>query len=92
MTNVVEGDLLNVGRDVLEMSGDGGTPRIDSICGRVRCQLEGPSGLTVTGTRDYQDNDNGNQNEAFLEVILPATMASDSASRAWTALASSSAM
>ena len=40
MTNAVEGDLLNTGRDVLETSVDGGTPSIDGVRGRVRRQLE----------------------------------------------------
>ena len=40
MTNAVEGDLLNVGRDVLEASVDEGTPSIDGVRGRVRRQLE----------------------------------------------------
>ena len=38
--NAVEGNLLNTGRDALEMSGDGGTPSIDGIHGCVRRQLE----------------------------------------------------
>ena len=41
MTNAMEGDLLNTSWDVLEASVDEGTPSIDGICGRVRCQLEG---------------------------------------------------
>ena len=36
MMNVVEGDLLNTDRDVLETSIDRGTPCIDGIRGRVR--------------------------------------------------------
>ena len=40
MTKTVKGDLLNADRDILETSGDRGTPRIDSICGRIRRQLE----------------------------------------------------
>ena len=40
MTNTVEGDLLNVGQDVLETSVDGGTPSIDDIHGHVHRQLE----------------------------------------------------
>ena len=35
MTNAVEGDFLNVGRNVLEASIDEGTPSIDGIHGRV---------------------------------------------------------
>ena len=41
MTNVVEGNFLNVGRNVLEASVDEGTPSIDGICGRISRQLEG---------------------------------------------------
>ena len=41
MTNTVEGDLPNADWDILETSGDKGTPRIDGICGCVRYQLEG---------------------------------------------------
>ena len=40
MTNVVEGDLLNAGRDVLEASVDEGTLSIDGVRCRVRHQLE----------------------------------------------------
>ena len=40
MMNAVEGDLPNADRDILETSIDRGTPRIDGICGRIRCQLE----------------------------------------------------
>ena len=36
MTNAVEGDLLNVGWDVLEASINKGTPSIDGVHGRVR--------------------------------------------------------
>ena len=36
MMNVVEGDLLNVGRDVLKTSIDGRTPSIDGVRGCVR--------------------------------------------------------
>ena len=34
MTNVVEGDLLNAGWDVLEVRIDEGTLSVDGICGR----------------------------------------------------------
>ena len=40
MMNTVEGNLLNVGWDVLETSSDGGSPRIDDVRGRIRRQLE----------------------------------------------------
>ena len=40
MTNTMEGDLLNVVRDVLEMSVDEGTPSIDGVYGHIRHQLE----------------------------------------------------
>ena len=40
MTNVMEVDLLNMGRDVLEASIDEGTPSIDGVRGHVRRQLE----------------------------------------------------
>ena len=40
MTNVMEGDLPNADRDVLETSVDRGTPGIDDVYGRVRRQLE----------------------------------------------------
>ena len=40
VTNAVEGNLLNVGRDVLEMSVNEGTPSIDGVRGHVRRQLE----------------------------------------------------
>ena len=37
--NVVEGNLLNADRDVLETSVNEGTPSIDGVCGRVRRQF-----------------------------------------------------
>ena len=37
MPNAVEGDFLNVGRNVVEASVDEGTPNIDDVYGRVRC-------------------------------------------------------
>ena len=40
MTNGVKGDLLNVGRNVMEASINEGTPSVDSIHGRVRRHLE----------------------------------------------------
>ena len=40
MMNIVEGNLLNVGQDVLEMSVNKGTPSIDSVHGYVHRQLE----------------------------------------------------
>ena len=40
MMNAMEGDLLNMGRDVLETSVDGGTPSIDGVHGCVHRQLE----------------------------------------------------
>ena len=40
MTNTMEGDLPNVDRDILETSGDRGTPHIDGIHGRIHHQLE----------------------------------------------------
>ena len=95
MTNTMEGDLLNVGQDVLETSINGRTPSIDGIRGRVLHQLERfelhRQGWQSQEQKYYQDKDNGNRNEAFLEFILPATMASDLANHARTALASSSA-
>ena len=96
MTNAVKGDLLNAGRNVMEASVNEGTPSIDGVRGHVRRQLERlqlhRQGRQSQEQKDCQDKDNGNQNEAFLEFILPTTMASDSASHAQTVLASSSAM
>ena len=40
MTNDVEGDLPNMDQDILETSGDRGTPCIDGVHGHVRRQLE----------------------------------------------------
>ena len=40
VTNAVEGDLPNAGRDILETSINEGTPSIDGIHGRVSRQLE----------------------------------------------------
>jgi len=79
----------------LETSVDEGTPTIDGVCGHVHRQLERfqlhRQGWQSQEQKDYQDKDNGNWNEAFLEFILPATMVSDSASCAQMVLASSSA-
>ena len=41
MTNAMKGDLLNAGWNVMEASINEGTPSIDGIRGRIRCQLEG---------------------------------------------------
>ena len=41
MTNVVKGDLLNAGRNVVEMGIDEGAPSIDGIHGHIRHQLKG---------------------------------------------------
>ena len=93
MTNAVEGDLLNVGRYVLEVSVDEGTLSVDGICGRVHHQLERLR-LHRQGWRSQKTIKIKTVEiriEAFMELILPATVASDSASRAQTALASSSA-
>ena len=40
VTNTMKSNLLDAGRDVLEMSVNEGTPRIDGVHGRVCCQLE----------------------------------------------------
>ena len=40
MTNAVKGDLLNVGRNVMEASINEGTPSVDGVRGCVRRQLE----------------------------------------------------
>ena len=41
MTDAMEGNLLNVGQNVVEASVDEGAPSINGISGRVRRQLEG---------------------------------------------------
>ena len=40
ITNAMKGDLLNVGRNVMEASVYEGTPSVDGIRGHVRRQLE----------------------------------------------------
>ena len=40
MTNIVKSDLLNVGRNIMEASINEGTPSVDGVRSRVRCQLE----------------------------------------------------
>ena len=40
MTNTVEGDILNAGRNIVEASINEGAPGIDGIHDRVRRQLE----------------------------------------------------
>ena len=41
MTNAMKGDLLDMGRNVVEAGVDEGTPSVDDIYGRIRRQLEG---------------------------------------------------
>ena len=40
MMGTMKGDLPNTDRDILESSGDRGTPRIDGIRGQIHRQLE----------------------------------------------------
>ena len=54
VTNVVEGNLLNTGRDVLEMSVDGGTSSIDGVAAAFVASWRiptAPSGLAITVTK-----------------------------------------
>ena len=41
MTDAMKGDLLDMGRDVVEAGIDEGAPGIDGRCSHVRRQLEG---------------------------------------------------
>ena len=89
----MDGNLLNTGRDVLETSINEGILSIDGIHGHIRRQLErlqlhrlGWQSQKTIKTKTLET-----RIEAFMELILPATMASDSANRARTALAASSA-
>ena len=89
--NAVKGNLLDMGRDVLETSVNEGTPSIDSVRGRIRRQLERLQ-LHHLGWRlqkTIKTKAVETRIETFMELILPATVASDSASRARTTLASS---
>ena len=84
MTNALEGDLLNIGRYVLEASIDEGTSSIDGIRDHVHRQLERLQ-LHCQGWRSQKTimiKTVEIRIEAFMELILPATTASDSASRA----------
>ena len=74
MTNAMEGDLLNVSQDVLEMSVDEGTPSIDGVRGHVRRQLERlqlhRQGWQSQEQRNYQDKGSGNQNGSIHGTLL----------------------
>ena len=74
MTNVVEGNLLNVGQDVLETSVDEGTPSIDGVRGHIRRQLEGlqlhHQGWRLQKQESYQYRGNGNQNGGIPGIHL----------------------
>ena len=82
MTNVVEGNLLNAGRDVLETSVNEGTPSIDGVHGRVRRQLERLQlhRLSWRLQKTIKTKAVETRIEAFMELILLATVASDLAS------------
>jgi len=95
MTDAMKGNLLDVGQDVMEAGVDEGATGID-----------GAVAMFATSWRDsnctVRAGDHRNRRAikikmveikimVFLESILPATMASDSASHARAALASSSA-
>jgi len=80
MTNTMKGDLLDAGRDVVEAGVDEGAPGVDGCRSHIRHQT-------------IRAGDHRNKRvikietveikvKMFLESILPATMASDSASRA----------
>ena len=62
----MEGDLLDVSQDVLEMIIEKGTSSIDGIYGRVRRQLERlqlhRQGWQSQEQRNYQDERSGNLN------------------------------
>ena len=88
----MKSNLPDAGWNVLETSVNEGTPSIDGVRGRVRRQLERLQ-LHRLGWRlqkTIKTKAVETRIEAFMELILPATEASDSASRARTALASSS--
>ena len=87
----MKGNLLDTDRDVLETSVNEGTPSIDGVRGSVRRQLKRLQ-LHRLGWRlqkNIKTKAMETRIEMFMELILPATVVSDSASRARTALASS---
>ena len=95
MTNTMKGDLLDVGQNIVEAGVDEGALGVDGIVATFAASWR-DSNCTIRAG-DYRNRRAINieameiKMEVFLEFILPATMASDSASRARAALASSSA-
>ena len=93
MANAVKGNLLDMDRDVLETSVNEGTPGIDGVCGHVHRQLKRLQ-LHRLGwqlQKNIKTKAMETMIETFMDLVLPTTMASDSASHSRTVLASSSA-
>jgi len=93
MTNAMESNLVDVGWDVLETSVNGGPPRIDGVRGRIRRRLKRFQlhRLSWQLQKNIKTKATETRMETFMELILPATVALDSASHARTVLVSSSA-
>ena len=88
----MESNLLDVGWNVLETNVNEGPPRIDSVRGRILCRLKRFQlhHLSWQLQKNIKTKATETRMETFMKLILPATMASDSASRARMALVSSS--
>ena len=52
MVNAMKGDLLDMGQNIVEVGVDEGAPGVDGCRSRIRRQLEGPSGLAITETKE----------------------------------------
>jgi len=90
MTNAMKGDLLDASQDVVEVGVDEGDPGIDGCHSHVRRQCTVRAG-DHKNKRAIKIRKVEVKIKVSLESILLATMASDSASHARAALASSSA-
>ena len=79
VTNVVEGNLLNAGRDVLETSVNEETSSIDGVCSRVCCQLERLRlhRLSWRLQKNIKTKTMETRMETFMDLVLPATVALD---------------
>jgi len=74
MANVVEGDFLNEGWNVLEASDDERTPSVDGVRGRICRQLERlqlhRQGWQSQEQKNYQDKGSRNQNGGLPRTHL----------------------
>jgi len=92
--NVMEGDLLDARRDIMQAVVEERAPGIDGHRSRIRANWRFSNCTIRAGDhrnkRAIKTRIVEIEIRIFLEFILPATMALDSANRARAALASSS--